>query len=69
MRKIFRAKQQYFSNLDPNLAAENKKFWKTVKPLFSDKTSQKDLEIAKTFNNYFNNIVQTLCNQVGRNFH
>ena len=23
-----------------------------------------DLEISKTFNNYFNNVVQTLCNQV-----
>lgn len=65
MRNIFRAKQQYFTNLKPSLVADNKKFWKTVKPLFSDKNSQKeiinltenknvltqDLEIAKAFNN------------------
>ena len=34
MRNIFRAKQQYFTNLNPSLAADNKKFGKTVKPLF-----------------------------------
>ena len=65
MRNIFRAKQQYFTNLNPSLVADNKKFWKTVKPLFSGKTSQKeiinltenknvltqDLEIAEAFNN------------------
>ena len=66
--------------LDPNLVADNKKFWKTVKTLFSGKTCQKeiiyltknknvltqDLEIAKIFNNYFSNIVQTLCNRVDK---
>ena len=33
---VRRAKQQYFSSLDLRLIADNKKFWKTVKPLFSD---------------------------------
>ena len=36
-----RAKQQYFFSLDLSLIADNKKFWKTVKPLFSDKISHK----------------------------
>ena len=40
---VRRVKQQYFSSLDLNLIADNKKFWKTVKPLFSDKISHKDI--------------------------
>ena len=40
---VRRAKQQYFSSLDLNLIADNKKFWKTTKPLFSDKISHKDI--------------------------
>ena len=36
-------KQQYFSSLDVSLIADNKKFCKTVKPLFSDKISHKDI--------------------------
>ena len=40
---VRRAKQQYFSSLDLSLIADNKKFWKTVKPLFSDKISHKDI--------------------------
>ena len=69
------AKQQYFSSLDLNLIADNKKFWKTVKSLFSDKISHKDiisltedgktipedLQIAEIFNNYFSNVVRSLC--------
>ena len=38
---VRRAKQQYFSSLDLNLIVDNKKFWKTVKLLFSDKISHK----------------------------
>ena len=40
---VRRAKQQYFSSLDLNLIADNKKFWKTFKPLFSDKICHKDV--------------------------
>ena len=72
-----RAKQQYFSSLDLSLIADNKKFWKTVKPLFSDKISHKDiisltedvktitedLPIAEIFNNYFSNVIRSLCDQ------
>ena len=70
-----RAKQQYFSSLDLSLSADNKTFWKTVKPLFSDKISHRDiislmedgktitedLPVAEIFNNYFSNVIPILC--------
>ena len=76
---VRRAKQQYFSSLHLSLIADNEKFWKTVKPLFSDKISHRDiislmedgkaitedLSPAEVFNNYFNNVIQSLCD---RNF-
>ena len=35
--KLFRTeKKRYYNNLDVTLITDNKKFWKTVKPLFSD---------------------------------
>ena len=35
--KILRqAKASYYGNLDMNSVTDNKKFWKTVKPLFTD---------------------------------
>ena len=68
------AKKQYFSNLEPKLITDNKKFWKSVKPLFSDKITVKeiinltengellssDTDIADTFNDYFSSVVQNL---------
>ena len=36
-----KAKKQYFSNLEPKLTTNNKKFWKSVKPLFPDKITVK----------------------------
>lgn len=38
-----RDNQQHSSNVDPNLVTENKKFWKTVKSLFSDKISNEEI--------------------------
>ena len=38
-----KAKKQYFSNLEPKLITDNKKFWKSVKPLFSDKITVKEI--------------------------
>ena len=32
-----REKRNYYNNLDISLLTDNKKFWKTVKPVFSDK--------------------------------
>ena len=69
-----KAKKQYFSNLEPNLITDNKNFWKSVKPLFSDKITVKeiinltengeilssDTDIADTFNDYLSNVVQNV---------
>ena len=74
---VRRAKRQYFSILDLSLIADNKKFWKTVIPLFSDKVSHKDiisltedgkaisedLPIAEIINNYFSTVIQSLCDR------
>ena len=38
-----KAKKQYFSNLEPKRITDNKKFWKSVKPLFSDKITFKEI--------------------------
>ena len=36
---LFRkTKKKFYENLNPNLVTDNKKFWKQVKPFFSDKT-------------------------------
>ena len=32
-------KNKYYGNLDHALISDNRKFWKTVKPLFSDKVA------------------------------
>ena len=69
-----KAKKQYFLNLEPELITDNKTFWKSVKQLFSDKITVKeiinltengemlssDTGIADTFNYYFSNVVQNL---------
>ena len=38
---IRRAKKQFFSNLYTDDVTDNKTFWKTVKPLFTDKVKTK----------------------------
>ena len=74
---IIRARLQYFSSLDLKLIADNKKFWKTIKPLFLDKISHRalisltkdgktineDLQVAEIFHNYFNNVICSLCDR------
>ena len=66
--KILRqAKTSYYGNLDINFVTDNKKFWKTVKPLFTDKVQTSssitlienekfitnDSEIAEILNDIF----------------
>ena len=60
-------KKEFYSNLNTDILTENKTFWKTVKPFLADKTNKtsritliedkktisQDIEIAKTFNEYF----------------
>ena len=67
-------KKEYFANIDTGELTNNKSFWKTVKPLFSDKSSNspkitlieqneiisEELETAKILNNYFNKVVENL---------
>ena len=69
-----KTKKRYYENLNEKSAVDNKLFWKTVKPLLSDKVMGKDhihlaendeliktdLETAEVFNNFFSNIVQNL---------
>ena len=69
-----REKQKYFNHLDLNKITDNKHFWKTVKPLLSDKgvnttkislvdggkTVTEDKEVAKTLNQYFSTAVNSL---------
>ena len=73
--KILRqAKIDYYKNLDMKFLTDNRKFWKTVKPLFSEKmkASSKinllenevlvsdDREVADIFNEYFIHITEAL---------
>ena len=37
-----KAKRSYFSELDNRVLKDNRKFWKTVNPLFSEKACQKE---------------------------
>ena len=69
-----KAKKRYFSNLEPKLITDNKKFWESAKTVFSDKITVKeiinlsengeilssDTDIANMFNEDFSNIVQNL---------
>ena len=67
-------KRQYFENLNLSSITDNKLFWKTVCPLFTEKNGSKnkkttlveggkvltdDSKIAETFNSFFGNIVNT----------
>ena len=36
-----KAKEQFFSNLNTNVATKNKTFWKTLKPSLTDKVKTK----------------------------
>ena len=73
--RLFRKeKKLFYSNLDTKVVTDNKIFWKTIKPLFSDKhfSNSKitliedgdiisdDQELAEIFNSYFTNVVDKL---------
>ena len=69
-----KAKKDHFANLNIKSVTDNKKFWQTVKPLFSNKAKAKTVvklvesdamienesEIEKNFNKYFVNIVKKI---------
>ena len=69
-----KSKRDYSANLDTKIMKDNRKFWKTVNPLFSEKSYSKESislinkdgliteneDLVKTFNNFFSNIVNKL---------
>ena len=72
---LFRkAKSDYYSYLNTNSITDNKKFWKTVKPLFSEKVISaesitivendtiynNDSDVSQIFNQFFSNVVKNL---------
>ena len=74
VKLLRRTKYEYFNKIDIKNLADNKTFWKTIKPFFnnSNKNSNKIFlneneeilsnpkSVAETFNNYFVNITNTL---------
>ena len=69
-----KAKKNYFNNLKPSVIRDNKKFWKIIKPLFSEKYFNRenvtldenneiiedDAKIAEIFNIFFSNAIKDL---------
>ena len=69
-----RVKKEYYNNLDEKTITDNKLFWKTITPFFSDKIKvdkkimlidgddiiSDDADIAEVMNEYFSNIVSDL---------
>ena len=59
-------RRKYYSQLNLNDITDNKKFWKMVKPLFSNKGGSGESivfvnnEVATTFNDFFKNCVNSL---------
>ena len=72
-----KAEKEYDQNLNEKNVTDNKKFWKTVKPLLSNKSVSREKinltenekmltsesETAETLNNFFSNIVKKLIFQ------
>ena len=73
-RLFKKEKKFYYNNLDTNLITDNKKFWKTIKPFFSDKHNirkniilvdddeiiTEDTKVAETMNVFFSEVVEKL---------
>ena len=69
-----KTQRDYFANLGKKIMKDNRKTWKTVNPLLSEKSYPKESlsftikdgliieheDLAKTFNNFFSNIVNKL---------
>ena len=76
-------KRDYFGNLNNKIVTDNRKFWKTISPLFSEKvfhrecitlkesnkTITNNVELAETFNTFFSKIVPNvnMDNNLGDN--
>ena len=69
-----KTKRGYFKQLNNKIVSDNRKFWQTIGPLFSEKTVCKETlilkdnnrtitnnhELAESFNTFFSNITQNL---------
>ena len=67
-------KKEYFAKLNEKDITDNRKFWHTIEPFFSDIVKSRETitlvnngtiesnenEVAKTFNDFFSNIVNNL---------
>ena len=74
MKLLRKTKKEFYNNLDVKYITENKLFWKTVKPSFTDKNLKdekvtlvennkvvsEESKLVEIFSKYFENIVQTL---------
>ena len=74
MNLLRKTKRDYFKQLNNKVISDNKKFWQTISPLFSEKTFRKETiilkdsnrtitnnhELAETFNTFFSNITKNL---------
>ena len=74
MSLLRKTKRNYYAQLDNKIVTDNRKFWKALSPLFSEKAFHKESivlkehckaitdnkKIAETFNNFFSNIVKNL---------
>ena len=79
---VKKAKRNYYENLDLNDINDNKKFWATVKPLFSNKIKsaenifldesgeiiRNEVKVANVFNRYFVNMVTNMGITNNNNF-
>ena len=75
---IRKAKRDYYSSLDPSNVTDNKKLWRIVKPLFSDKflsneiitlvegseVIQDNTKVCEVFNDFFSNAVSNMNIQI-----
>ena len=71
---IKKGQKEFYNNLNVKYITENKRFWKTVKPSFTDKTLKNERitlvennkvvsgesKLVEIFSKYFGNIVQNL---------
>ena len=69
-----REKKKYYGNLDLRKITDNKKFWSTIKPLFSEKSKSNrkitlvegeyiissEIGVAETMKDFFSNVVKKL---------
>ena len=74
MKRLRKDKKNVFANIDAKDTTDNKTFWQTIKTFFSDKTLVSDQNtltnndeiishyenIAKTFSDFFSNVVKDL---------